>query len=165
MAKGRLYLALIFIVTLISVVALPSGSVMASGSARSLQAQGLQTEIDHQLRTTSGGIQVSSDTVAYNGGSVLVIFSPLAQACPRGWYCFYSQTSWDGRMLQFKDCGGYQYFSHYGFVGKTRSWDNETNHRIQVFNNAPRFLWEERRWSRSRAVSDYSAAFFYCWRL
>jgi hypothetical protein len=81
--------------------------------------------------------------------------------CPSGafisdYYCFYNYRNFGGRMLQFKDCGGFQYLSRYDFQNKTASWVNTTNNRIYVYDNPalPVLLWDEQPDEMNGFVGD-----------
>ncbi|WP_344892204.1 peptidase inhibitor family I36 protein [Actinomadura meridiana] len=70
----------------------------------------------------------------------------MAAACPSGWYCFYESKNFGGRRLQFRDCGGTQYLTNYGFGNQTTSWQNTTKHTVYVYDNAatpPTYMWTE----------------------
>jgi hypothetical protein len=82
--------------------------------------------------------------------------------CPSGSfttnkYCFYEHTNFGGRMLQFADCGSYQYFSTYGFENQTSSWVNTTGNTVTVYNRlvggGQAILWVEGPASNSSVVT------------
>jgi len=117
-------------------LAVPSTSADAQPSA----ASSLQGKIAQELRAHPGGVQISPNQIAWLGGSVVltlpapgartaaasgVVPNTTLHGCPGGWYCFYQDINFGGRMLQFQDCtpgGTIQYFSTYGFRNETSSW-------------------------------------------
>ncbi|WP_165975724.1 peptidase inhibitor family I36 protein [Actinomadura rubrisoli] len=71
---------------------------------------------------------------------------PAAQACVANTYCFYDGANFTGRKLTFRDCGGWQYLTDYGFGNKTSSWHNKSKNNVQVYDEeaSPRKqLWSE----------------------
>jgi hypothetical protein len=120
------------------------------GTALSATPTPVQTQVDQQLRTYPGGVQTGPGEVSYNGGAVKVVIPDdsraAAAACPGGWYCFYENNNLGGRRLQFRDCGGTQYLTNYGFGNQTSSWQNTTKHTVYAYDNAvtpPTHLWTE----------------------
>ncbi|TMQ99257.1 hypothetical protein ETD83_18060 [Actinomadura soli] len=133
----------------------------------------VQAQIDQQLRTYPGGVQTGADEVSYKGGSVIVTFPSATNAanpCTAGWYCFYQHKDFTGRKLSFRDCGGNQSLTDYGFGNQTSSWDNTTKHTVEVYDRdvSPfATLWREAPRSSSSQVSattNEKADFFhtYC---
>ncbi|MGK5554738.1 peptidase inhibitor family I36 protein [Actinomadura kijaniata] len=64
--------------------------------------------------------------------------------CASDAYCFYEHKDFGGRKLTFRDCGGWQYLTDYGFGNKTTSWVNNTKHQVLVYDEgtSPReLLW------------------------
>jgi hypothetical protein len=130
---------------IVGIMATPAGAATASATT-------LQQDIDQQLASFPGGMQVSANEVAYDGGSAVVVFpdstgnvptdpttrpemSPDAHfewhGCPYGnitaWYCFYQNAKFGGRMLEFKDCSGSgvkESLAKYGFANQTSGWVN-----------------------------------------
>ncbi|MFC6884240.1 MULTISPECIES: peptidase inhibitor family I36 protein [Actinomadura] len=131
------------------------GTLTAEPSGSDVQAQ-----INTQLRDHPGGRQLDAHRVAYKGGSVVMTFPAATRAatpCPTGWYCFYQYKNFGGRMLQFRDCGGTQYFTDYGFKGKTTSWRNTTGHLVITYEQDTdpiRLLWRELARSESSFVGE-----------
>jgi hypothetical protein len=82
------------------------------------------------------------------------------EGCPSGWttrnyYCFFEHSSFGGRMLQFADCGGVQFFSDYGFRNQTSSWVNTTNNTIDVRDiDLAVNLWREGPGTKSSYVGN-----------
>ena len=89
--------------------------------------------------------------------------------CPSGWYCFYENASYGGRMLQFQDCssgGVTQFLSNYGFANQTTSWVNgKATGWVDVFSSSA-WLWTE-RWGTSSsnvgAANNDKAYYFTCY--
>jgi hypothetical protein len=76
--------------------------------------------------------------------------------CPAGItktnkYCFYEHSSFGGRMLQFQDCGGDQFFDTYGFSNQTSSWVNTTSNVVRVYDGFIS-IWDEPKNSKSSYV-------------
>jgi Peptidase inhibitor family I36 len=122
--------------------------------------QPLQDQIDAQLRLAPGGKQIGQNQIAWRDGAVVMTFpeSPvtvLAPRCPDGWTCFFEHRDWGGRMLQFRDCGLWQWFSDYGFRNQTSSWHNRLNQWVYVDDDdAGVRLWNEFPQARSSWVGS-----------
>jgi Peptidase inhibitor family I36 len=72
-----------------------------------------------------GAVAVDEDTVAFDGGAVLLELGPTSFAsCPSGWLCLFQHANWNGRMLQFRDTGFWQNLTNYGFNDQMSSWRN-----------------------------------------
>ncbi|MEV0636330.1 peptidase inhibitor family I36 protein [Streptomyces sp. NPDC050619] len=116
-----------------------------------------------------GGMQTTANEISYADGAVKVVIPRpgAAATCPSGWYCFFQYADFGGRMLQFRDCGGNQSLTDYGFGNRTTSWVNNTQHTVEVYDkDAEPFvtLWREAANSRSSSVGDATdnrADFFY----
>ena len=170
---------------ILSVFVAQSMPALASSTSPSIQDQ------INQVIAAHGGTQISPNQVAWNDGAVILTIpssqaatptpSPKAQAaavapairsnCPTsgGWFCFFQDINYGGRMLQFRDCFT-QYFANYGFAGQASSWDNPSNERnLNVFSSAPPYsfyLWSETHNSRSSWVGSANndrADYFDCW--
>ena len=137
----------------------------------------LNQAVAHQLVAYPGGKQVSSNEVSYDGGKVMVVFPDASgyvptsagarsevtpdatyewHGCPYGniasWYCFYQNSNFGGRMLEFQDCSGSgteQSFAGYGFSDETSSWVNtsgiealSTSKTVGVWKGGT-YLWTE----------------------
>jgi hypothetical protein len=185
MSRGltRPFILLISFVSLVTLL-LPAESSWAASTSSPLQQQ-----IDKQIKTY-GGVQISSDTVSYNGGAVRLVFphagsrsvgtrpsggaSPQLSTtsywygCPYGysthWYCFYQDINFGGRMLEFKDCGSSQYLSNYGFANQASSWVNTSSHNVEVFEPSYYLAWNESPYSASSwvgsAANDRAVSFY-----
>lgn len=89
--------------------------------------------------------------------------------CPSGWYCFYENASYGGRMLQFQDCSGggtTQFLSNYGFANQTTAWVNaRPTGWVDVFSSSA-WLWTE-RWGTSSSnvgtANNDKAYYFTCY--
>jgi hypothetical protein len=132
----------------------------------------VQAQIDAQLASVPGGVQVSPNEIAYLAGDVLMVFpetggtvpttavarveatlaTSYEHGCPWGhrvqWYCFFRDVNFGGRMLQFKDCarnGLYQRFTDYNFNDETTSRVNTSSHYVYAYDNLgpSGYLWSE----------------------
>lgn len=92
---------------------------------------------------------------------------PLAtiHGCPSGWFCFYHDANFGGRMLQFSSCG-IQNLTDFGFNDQTSSWVNNTSSSVDVFkdiNGGGGRLWHESPHSQSSfvgsAANDQASSF------
>lgn len=166
-------------ILLIAFAALAALLLPAESSWAASTPSPLQQQIDKQIKTY-GGIQISSDTVSYNGGAVRLVFphagsrsvgtppsggaSPRLSTtsywhgCPYGysthWYCFYQDINFGGRMLEFKDCGYTQDLYNYGFAYQTSSWVNTSSHTVVVMDGYNYLLWSEPAYSTSSWVGS-----------
>ena len=107
---------------------LVTGTALA-GSASAAPGASVQNQVNDQIRRY-GGAQTGPAEVSYDGGAVKVVFQGNVAGtpnCPSNWYCFYQYKNWEGRRLQFQDCGASQSLEDYGFKGKTTSWHNNMN--------------------------------------
>jgi Peptidase inhibitor family I36 len=122
--------------------------------------QTLQDQIDAQLLLAPGGKQIGQNQIAWRDGAVIMTFSEspmtvLSPRCPDGWTCFFEHRDWGGRMLQFRDCGIWQFFSDYGFRNQTSSWHNRLNQFVYVDDDdAGVRLWTEYPQARSSWVGS-----------
>ncbi|MFJ6438289.1 peptidase inhibitor family I36 protein [Streptomyces sp. NPDC091416] len=173
---------------------------MSSANAESLTP--LQQEINQVLASTEGGVQISQNEIAWEGGEAIMAFplpgetqapisSPAAQRlqakvagkttgtveseatqgdatilasdnCPtqvfgNDWYCFYQNTNFGGRRLQWNAAHTSRvYFSAYDFDNETSSWSNKGGKTIRVYEdfwvNNPTHLWTEENHSSSSSV-------------
>ncbi|MGK5551972.1 peptidase inhibitor family I36 protein [Actinomadura kijaniata] len=99
----------------------------------------VQDQVDAQLRAYPGGIQTGPREVSYRGGKVTLTFpdparTAAADTCATGAYCFYEHKDFGGRKLTFRDCGGWQYLTDYGFGNKTSSWSNRSKNTVKVYD-------------------------------
>jgi hypothetical protein len=127
-----------------------SGTAAFASAASTAHPGSLQRAVERQLRDYPGGTQVAANEVSYDHGHVIVAFpgpnghvqAPRSSGagpdasyswhgCPYGdvaaWYCFYQNSKFGGRMLEFEDCSGdgtKQSFGTYGFSNETSSWVN-----------------------------------------
>ncbi|WP_242890833.1 peptidase inhibitor family I36 protein [Actinomadura litoris] len=134
----------------------------------------VQLQIDKQLADFPDGVQTSPNEVSYANGRVTVTFvssaDEIADACASDAYCFYDLPNFGGRKLTYRDCGGNQSLTDYGFGNKTSSWVNNTKHMVEVYDkDVTPFvtLWREAAKSAAARVStatDNKADFFhtYC---
>ncbi|OLT30506.1 hypothetical protein BJF79_09695 [Actinomadura sp. CNU-125] len=109
----------------------------ASAAATAYAAPGVsvQQQIAAQV-ANYGGEQTGPGEVTYSSGSVKLVIPPAGQAatCPIGWYCFFESAGYGGRMLQFQDCGGYQFLGDYGFRNQASAWQNRTQNTVEVYD-------------------------------
>lgn len=145
-----------------------AAAIGALGAAPASAAGLLQQRIDAQLASHPGGVQTGPGEISYQGGSVkLTIPSDAAPLpCASGWYCFYQYKNFEGRRLSFRDCGGTQFLTDYGFGNQTSSWRNTTTHLVIVYDqdtNPYERLWREPAYGASSdvgAAADNRAEFF-----
>jgi len=82
--------------------------------------------------------------------------SGCQQGCPPGFYCFYQDKNFEGRMLKFSDCspsGTTQFLHDYGFDRLTTSWVvNRNLSVVNVYDGNGGFLWSEANDSLSSHV-------------
>ncbi|MFC5184237.1 peptidase inhibitor family I36 protein [Actinomadura harenae] len=129
----------------------------------------VQAEIDDQLRTHPGGVQTGPNEITYKNGKVVLNIPSnptLVDTCASGAYCFFDGPDFTGRMLTFRDCGGNQSLTDYGFGNKTSSWQNKTKHTVEVYDkDVTPFvtLWREAPNSAASVVSaaTYNKADFF----
>ncbi|MGW0481367.1 peptidase inhibitor family I36 protein [Nonomuraea sp. NPDC003214] len=162
-----LRVAAVTLITLSGFTAMPMGAAQADRVDPSVQEQ-----VDSQLHDYPGGVQSAPGVITYAGGSVKVVIprAGAAATCPSGWYCFFQDRNWIGRMLQFRDCGGNQSLTDYGFGNQATSWVNNTRHLVEVYDrDVDPFdtLWREAANARASYVEagkDNRADFFhtYC---
>lgn len=74
----------------------------------------------------AGATAVDADTVAFDGGNVLLQLGPTAfDDCPQHWLCLWQDSNYSNRMLQFYDVTSYwQNLTDYGFNDAMSSWRN-----------------------------------------
>ncbi|NEA24581.1 peptidase inhibitor family I36 protein [Actinomadura bangladeshensis] len=135
-----------------------AGPASAGGSATGPSAQ---EQVNAQLRQYPGGVQTGPNEISYKGGRVLLTIpakgSAAADPCATGAYCFYDGPDFTGRKLTFRDCGGWQYLTDYGFGNKTSSWTNATPNTVKVYDEdvSPRvLLWTENPGAASANVGS-----------
>jgi hypothetical protein len=101
--------------------------------------------------------------------------APSAQACPRGWWCFFQHESYnannrtgEARMLQFQDCRRDSLAAR-GFRDQASSWVNRTRRTIKTYNERgvrpDQLLWTMASNSQSVYVGDAAndkADYFTC---
>lgn len=132
-------------------IAVAASAAVFAGLVGSASAAGsyTQEQINAQLRNYPGGVQTGPNEVSYKGGKVTVAFpanSPAVDPCAAGAYCFYDGPDFTGRKLTFRDCGGWQYLTDYGFGNKTSSWHNKSKNTVQVYDEdvtPSKQLWTE----------------------
>jgi hypothetical protein len=138
------------------------GALIAAGAgpaAAAPTASSLQQQIDEQLRLAPGGTQTSANQIAWRNGTVVMTFPQggvgtfAASDCPAGWFCFWQHSNFEGRRLQFSDCGQ-QDLVTYGFRNQTSSWRNRTSSVIAVWQEdvIDDLLWTEPAQSQSSYV-------------
>jgi hypothetical protein len=168
---------------LLAAAVLPSSASAAAPAAS--RSDTLQSTINTFLAAHPQGTQISPNAVSFDHGNVVEVFtnrhghttdpeaSPdttYVHGCPEGtivhWYCFYEFKNYNKdapikhpRRLQFKDCGGTQYFSNYGFRNEASSWVNPTYHTIRAYDyyaggDGGGRLWTEGPHSRSSYVGN-----------
>ncbi|MFE7332967.1 peptidase inhibitor family I36 protein [Streptomyces sp. NPDC057565] len=171
----------------------------------------LQEQIEQVLANTEGGVQISMNEIAWEGGEVIMSFpmpgedqapasSPAAQRlqakvagesarpvepvldqetaevtdnCPtqifgNDWYCFYQNSNFGGRRLQWNATHRSPvYFSKYDFDNEVSSWSNKGGKKITVYEDfwtsGPTWLWSEYAHSRDTYVggtADNRADYF-----
>jgi hypothetical protein len=81
-----------------------------------------------------------------------VTSSAPVNKCPAGWFCFYVDKNWEGRKLQYSDCG-IQSLSG-GAEGQISSWENTTNSYVKVYDENRNLLWQEGPHSKSSYVGS-----------
>ncbi|WP_067479527.1 peptidase inhibitor family I36 protein [Actinomadura hibisca] len=147
---------------LITTVGTGSALALLAGAASASPAPSVQEQIDVQLRNYPGGVQTAPNEVSYRGGQVVVTIPANATAgvaadpCAANAYCFYDGRDFTGRKLTFRDCGGTQYLTNYGFGDKTSSWQNKSLHAVYVYDNAttpPTHMWTEESGAATAVVS------------
>ncbi|MFC5187616.1 peptidase inhibitor family I36 protein [Actinomadura harenae] len=97
----------------------------------------IQTEINDQLRAHPGGVQTGPNEITYKNGKVILSIPSnptVVDTCASGAYCFFDGPDFTGRMLTFRDCGGWQYLTDYGFGNKTSSWTNLSKNTVKVYD-------------------------------
>ncbi|MFC6883407.1 peptidase inhibitor family I36 protein [Actinomadura yumaensis] len=148
--KSRVLISGLAILTGTVAVAAATTSANAS-TVREKQPADLQAQVNEQLRNYPGGVQISPNEVTYKHGRVVLTIpdgrSAAADPCATGAYCFYDGANFTGRKLTFRDCGGWQYLTDYGFGNKTSSWTNATKNETLVYDDdvkPQKLLWTER---------------------
>lgn len=168
MLRRPVRLGLVVVSVLLSIVLMASTNASAAQATSPLHEHinkllTLQEQINKQLNTTHGGVQISANTVSYEGGSVRVVFPEFGSqsvatqpgysanpqlvtnvhGCPTGffthWYCFYADVNWAGRKLEFKNCGHSQSLADYGFANDVSSWVNTSGHTIYGYERLQYF--------------------------
>jgi hypothetical protein len=157
-------------------LALIAGAAILSGTSTAFAAppaagttDSIQTEINTQLNAFPGGVQTGPNEISYNDGKVILTVpadATLEDPCASGAYCFYDGKDFTGRKLTFRDCGGNQSLTDYGFGNKTSSWQNKTKHTVEVYDkDVTPFvtLWREAPNSAASVVSTatYNKADFF----
>lgn len=121
-------------------VTVGTAAALAGTAAADPAASPLQDQVNAQLRAYPGGVQTAPNAISYRGGRVVLTFPASTEAraaadpCTAGWYCFYDGPDFTGRKLSFRDCGGNQSLTDYGFGNKTSSWVNTTKHTVEVYD-------------------------------
>ncbi|MFC9972079.1 peptidase inhibitor family I36 protein [Spirillospora sp. NPDC127200] len=152
-----------------------AGSAIAllAGPANASPESSVQDQINDQLRDYPGGVQTAHNKVSYDGGRVVLTIPvsgtarAAADPCATNAYCFYDGPDFTGRKLTFRDCGGNQSLTDYGFGNKTSSWVNKTRHTVEVYDKdvSPFItLWREAPGAASANVGTAAynkADFFY----
>lgn len=133
------------------------GTPIGTASAGTSGVQGaagpaVQAQVDGVLAKSPGGTQISGNQVAWNDGKVVLTIPLPGEAnartasdpastqgtanCPYTWTCLYEHANFDGRRLQFSDCGPVQDLGAYGFSDMATSWHNNQtrNTRTWVYN-------------------------------
>jgi Peptidase inhibitor family I36 len=82
-----------------------------------------------------------------------VVPQATVNGCPSGWYCFYVDANFGGRVLQFSDCGIHD-LRDFGFNNGISSWVNNTASSVDVFNARGALLWHEPPHSKSSFVGS-----------
>ena len=126
----------------VAAVGLLAGPAAAS-EADTTAAPSVQQQIDAQLRAAPGGVQTSANEIAWRDGAVVMTFPNVQQGefttlavanCPSGSFCFWDAANFEGRRLQFSDCGR-QDLGDYGFRNRATSWQNTTASRVNVYQS------------------------------
>ena len=77
-------------------------------TAASTPGDALQDQVDETLARFPGGVQISSTTISWEDGAILLTFpAPSGRAigtCATGSYCAFSATSYGGTRLAFTGC-------------------------------------------------------------
>lgn len=163
-------------VTTRALIAVAVGAAAVTGLAGTASADGssVQEQVNAQLRQYPGGVQTGPNEISYKGGRVTVTIpaqgAAAANPCADGAYCFYEEENFGGRKLTFRDCGGTQYLTDYGFGDQTSSWESRTTSTVEVFDEDVLpwdLLWTEvpgAASSRVGTAADNKADFFttYC---
>jgi hypothetical protein len=151
----------------LAIITIPLGSLAQTSSAEA--ATNPSSEVTAYAKQY-GGEQISANQIAWQAGKVVMTFptsgasralapgEKVAQGtanCPSGWSCLYAASNFDGRRLQFFDCG-FQSLSNYGFRDMATSWHNAqsafTTVVYDVINNQRIALWFESPGARSSNV-------------
>jgi hypothetical protein len=85
-----------------------------------------------------------------------IVPQATVHGCPSGWFCFYHDANFGGRMLQFSDCG-IQNLTDFGFNDQASSWVDNTGSSVDVFlniNGGGGVLWHESPHSSSSFVGS-----------
>lgn len=123
---------------LTAALAIAAGAAPASAAPADPGSGTVQAQIDRQLRLTPDGTQISANQIAWRDGTVIMTFPSDDIAvqgtadCPAGWFCFWADAGFEGRRLQFSDCGQ-QDLGDWAFRNKTSSWQNTTGSRVEVW--------------------------------
>lgn len=81
-----------------------------------------------------------------------------ASTCPPSWFCFYEHEQFNGRRVQFRDCG-VQNLTDFGFDRQASSWVNSTSSPVDVYgapDGGGERLWHEEPLSSSSYVGVQS---------
>jgi hypothetical protein len=134
--------------------------VLVSATAAA-KPDSLQARVDAWLAASSGGTQISSNQIAWDGGHVVLTLPGIgvqgSPNCPVGRSCLYEHANWEGAMLSFDTCG-FRDMIDYGFIDMTSSWHNNRSTRSYLYNwtGNPnwQWLWTEQPYTSSAYVGD-----------
>jgi hypothetical protein len=137
----------------------------------------VQEELGRELREHPNAVQTGPGELSFDDGKVMLSLGPApsAQACPRGWWCFFQHESYnannrtgEARMLRFSDCRRHN-LGDYGFRDQASSWVNRTRRNIRTYNDRSvrpdQLLWTMASNSQSVYVGDAAndkADYFTC---
>lgn len=85
--------------------------------------------VRQQMARRPDGVRIGATRISYDNGTVIYDAGPTsASDCPssitQDWTCLFDNTSWTGRMLEFKNSGYTQNLDNYGFNNMASSWVN-----------------------------------------
>jgi hypothetical protein len=118
-----------------------SSSAAAPPAVRASQPSALLQEV---LRTHPDAKQLSASQISFDRGhGVLTVSNSPAvlSDCQTGWYCFWQDTNFSGRKVQYSQCSGssgngnYYNLANDLFDNATTAFANNTNYSIRVFDN------------------------------
>jgi len=130
----------------------------------------LQEELSRELREHPDAVQTGPDEISFADGKVVLSLGRTrsAQACPRGWWCFFQHANHGGRMLRFSDCRRHN-LGDYGFRDQASSWVNRSGRTLRTYNvlglRPDQRLWTMAGNSQSAyvgAASNDKADYFTC---